>query len=136
MPDHIHPVDLDTDPITLHKIIFNSEDYNFLQNQINLWSQFNPSIWDHYVHDYWDKQLPLLIRFGFPLDYNREGTLRSQQTNHASAKELPDDIQAYLNKEGEHKAILGPFKDVPIKNIHISPMMTREKPNAITIGLL
>ena len=130
MPDHICPVDLDTDPIALHKIMQDSNEYNFLQNQINLKSQLNPDIWDSYLHDYWDKQLPLLIRFGFPLDYNREGTLRSQETNHASAIEFPDDIQAYLQEEGHYNAILGPFKDIPIKNMHVSPMMTREKPNA------
>ena len=26
--------------------------------------------------------------------------------------------------------MLGPFKNIPIKDMHISPMMTREKPNA------
>ena len=130
MPNHVNPVDVDADPITLHKCMVESKEYNFLQNQINLKSQLNPDIWDQYLHDYWDKQLPLLIRFGFPLDYNREGALRSQETNHASAIEFPDDIQAYLDGEGKHKAILGPFKDRPIKNLHISPMMTRKKPNA------
>ena len=64
------------------------------------------------------------------MDYNREGTLISQQTNHASAIEFPDDIQAYLDEEGQYKAILGSFKDIPIENMHTSPMMTREKPKA------
>ena len=130
MPDHVNPIDVDTDPITLHKIMIDSRAYNYLQNQINLKSQLNPDVWDQYLHDYWDKELPLLIRFGFPLDYNREGTLISQQTNHASAIEFPDDIQAYLDEEGHYKAILSPFKDIPIENMHISPMMTREKANA------
>ena len=129
MPDHVNPIDVDTDPLTLHKIMTDSTEYNFLQNQINLKSQLNPDVWDQYLYDYWDKQLPLFIRFGFPLDYNREGTLISQQTNHASAIDFPDDIQACLDKEGHYKAILGPFKDMPIENMHISPMMTREKPN-------
>ena len=88
MPDHVNPIDVDADPITLHRIMMDAREYNYLQNQINL----NPDVWDQYLHDYWDKQLPLLIRFGFPLDYNREGTLISQQTNHASAIEFPDDI--------------------------------------------
>ena len=91
-------------------------------------------MWDHYLQDYLDKQLPLLIRFGFPLDYIREGTLESQENNHASAIEFPEDIQAYLQEEKDHEAILGPFKEVPIKDIHISPMMIREKPNAPTVG--
>ena len=129
MPEHLNPIDVDADPITLHKIMVDAREYNYLQNQINLKSQLNPDVWDQYLQGYWDKQLPLLIRFGFPLDYNRDGILTSQQTNHASAIEYPDDIQAYLDEEGHHKAILGPFKKIPIKNLHISPMMTREKPN-------
>ena len=76
MPDHICPVDISTDSIALHKIMQDSNQYNFLQNQINLKSQLNPDIWDHYLHDYWDKQLPLLVRFRFPLDYNRGGYLK------------------------------------------------------------
>ena len=130
MPDHLNPVDVDANPLALHNCMVESKEYNFLQNQINLKSQLNPDIWDQYLHDYWDKQLPLLLRFGFPLDLNREGALRSQETNHASAIEFPDDIQAYLDEEGQYKAILGPFKAKPIKNLHISPMMTMEKPNA------
>ena len=60
----------------------------------------------------------------------------SQQTNHASAIEFPDDIQAYLDEEGHYKAILGPFKDLPIENMHISPMMTRKSQMLPTVGLL
>ena len=114
MPEQVSPVDLKIDPITFHRIMADSKEYNYLKNQINLKSQLNPDIWDHYLQDYWDKQLPLLIRVGFPLDYNREVPLTSQETNHASAIQFPDDIQAYLDEEGHHKAILGPFKDIPI----------------------
>ena len=105
MPDHLNPIDVDANPLALHNCMVESKEYNFMQNQINLKSQLNPDIWDQYLHDYWDKQLPLLIRFGFPLDYNREGALRSQETNHASAIEFPQDIQAYLDEESQHKAI-------------------------------
>ena len=36
VPNYIRPVDLNTDPITLHRIISDSDQYNFLQSQINL----------------------------------------------------------------------------------------------------
>ena len=36
MPDHMNPIDVDTDPITLHKIMTDCTEYNYLQNQINL----------------------------------------------------------------------------------------------------
>ena len=43
---------------------------------------------------------------------------------------LTKDIHAYLEEEIKHKAVLGPFDEPPIKNLHISAMMTREKPNS------
>ena len=128
MPDNVNPMDSYDDPIILHKKITDSQQYNFLQSQITLRSQLKPDVWDHYLQGYWDRQLPLLIRFGFPLDYNREEVLRSQETNHSSTIDYPDDIKAYLDKKMQHDANLGPFDT--IKEMHIYPMMTREKPNA------
>ena len=54
----------------------------------------------------------------------------SDNKNHSSAIEYPDDIQAYLDEEKQYGAILGPFDSSPIPNMYFSPFMTREKPNA------
>ena len=97
--------------------------------QMTLNSQLNPDAWDDCLQDYWDKQLPLLVRFCFPLDYNREGVLESQEDNHSSAKSFPEDIKTYLD-EISHGAIWGPFDSRPVDNLNVSPMMTREKANA------
>ena len=129
MPSLVNPVHSDDDPIALHAKILESNKYNFLQSQINLKSQLKPDAWDHYLQGYWDIQLPLLIRFGFPLDYNREGSLSSQETNHPSAVDCPEDIKAYLTEEMQYDAILSPYDTKPIEDLHISPMMTRDKPN-------
>ena len=130
MPNLVNPIQSEDDPITLHTKVLESKKYNFLQSQITLRSQLKPDVWDHYLEDYWDRQLPLLIRFVFPLDYDREGFLQSQEVNHPSAVDYPEDIKTYLTEEIQHEAILGPYDTKPIKNLHISPMMTREKPNA------
>ena len=130
MPEFLKPVQSDADPITLHTKILESDKYNFLQTQISLKSQLNPDVWDQYLQGYWDRQLPLLIRFGFPLDYDRESNLSSNEVNHSSAVDYPEDVKAYLTEEIQHGAILGPYDTKPIKELHISPMMTREKPNA------
>ena len=37
---------------------------------------------------------------------------------------------AYLEEEKKYSAILGPFKECPIKNCHFSPFMTCNKPNS------
>ena len=36
-----------------------------------------------------------------------------------------------MEEEITHEAVLGPFQEPTIKNLHISPMMTREKPNSV-----
>ena len=98
--------------------------------QINIKSQLNPDMWEAQLHDYWDKQLPLLIRFGFPLDFDRKSVLSSQDHNHSSANLFLEDINAYLNEEIKYGAILGPFTAPPLAELHTSPTMTREKPSA------
>ena len=50
--------------------------------------------------------------------------------NHKSATDFPKDIQVYLKEEIEHGTIVGPFEKNPISNGHISPFMTRPKPNS------
>ena len=93
-------------------------------------SQLNPDVWDAYLDSYWDKQLCFLIRYGFPLDFDHNTLLKSNHRNHTSAVDFPDDIQAYLQEEISHEAIYGPFQSPPLTNLHCSPLMTREKPNA------
>ena len=82
------------------------------------------------LSEYWDKQLIHLIRFGFPIDFNRSCPLTHEDKNHSSAVDYPDDIRAYLSEEIQHGAIIGPYENDPIPNCHFSPFMTREKPNA------
>ena len=70
--------------------------------------------------------------FGFPLDFNRASPLRWEGENHKSAIDYPADIEAYLAEEKSFNAIVGPFKEHPCPNGHISPFMSREKPEANT----
>ena len=46
------------------------------------------------------------------------------------ATEYPGDIYAYLSKELQFKAIVRPFDQHPCPGGHISPFLTREKPNS------
>ena len=97
--------------------------------------QLNPHIWREYLSDYWDKQLPDLIDYGFPLDFVRACSLLSTVKNHSSAFQFPRDIEVYLENEVVYNVMYGPFTDKPI-HMHISPLMTCEKPgsdNQITI---
>ena len=83
-----------------------------------------------HLSDYWDKQLIDLLYFGFPLGFNRNSPLKWEGANHNSAIHYPRDIEAYLSEELAHNAIVGPFKKHPCPVGHISPFLTREKPNS------
>ena len=62
------------DIIEAHKIIRNSGVPNFLKSRIPVTTQLNPQRWYFHLQDYWDKQLPDLINYGFPLDFDRNST--------------------------------------------------------------
>ena len=78
--------------------------------------------------NYWYSQLVLLLRYGFPLDFDYNSPLKSVQENHSPATDHTQDVHAYLSEEKEFGAILGPFEESPIDNLHVSPFLTRDKP--------
>ena len=112
---------------SIHDQICKSGHFNFMQSQIQVKSQLNPDVWDRYLTNYWHKQLGLLIRYGFSLDFDHQIPLKSNESNHKSAVDFQDHVELYLQQEMNYGAILGPFKDPPMKQMHISNFMTREK---------
>ena len=122
----IHTNDL----IEIHEIVKETGKPNFMQARIPVKSQLNVEVWEKLLKNYWDQQLLQLLRFGFPLDFNRNRQLHCEGGNHSSATEYPKDVDAYIQEETSYGAILGPFKENPIKNSHTSPFMTRNKPNS------
>ena len=87
--------------------------------------QLNVEEWQNMLEGYWDAQLLDLIRFGFPLDFNRSCALTCDRINHSSANQFPQDVEAYLAEERRFEAILRAFDSSPIDNCHYSPFMTR-----------
>ena len=123
------------DPIKLYNITKNSDSFNFMSNQIQVKSQLNPDVWQQCLEGYWDSQLCHLIRYGFPLDFNRGSKLEKNTKNHRSAIMFPEDVEAYKQEEIDFGAIVGPFSDPPFQELHISPFLTREKPGGRIGGL-
>ena len=68
------------------------------------------------------------IRFSSGL--RQKCTIRIQQKNHYSGLAFPNDIEEYINEEISFGAIHGPFEQIPIPNLHVSPSMTRGKAGA------
>ena len=104
--------------------------YNFMGAQVQIPSQLNPDIWQDYLVDYWDKKLPFLIRYGFPLDFDERIDLNHTEVNNPSANHHIPDINAYLVEEVRNKAVIGPFNESPYPDLHISPFMTRDEPGS------
>ena len=110
------------DPILVHHKVKATGTYNFLQACIQIPSAINLDLLDELCSDYWDWQLPLLLRFGFPLDFPdyAHSKLISSDINHASALQFPGDIKHYLETEIKHRAIIGPFDSPPCGKKHTS----------------
>ena len=119
-----------SDLTDLHHIVKNSGTFNFVKTQIQVKSQLNADVWDRYLKEYWDRQLCFLIRYGFPLDHKDNFPLQHELKNHSTANQYERDIEAYLKEEKQFGAICGPFQTCPLKNMHFSPFLTREKPGA------
>ena len=117
-------------PIKAHAIVKSFQKPNYLGARLKVDSQLNLKAWKAELHDYWDSQLIDLLYFGFPLDFNRNSPLRWEGENHKSALNFPRDIDVYFEEELKHKAIVGPFEGHPCIGGHISPFLTREKPNS------
>ena len=112
----------------IHRRIKVSGNHNYMGTQIQIQSQLKPDIWQKYLNNYWDSQLVLLLRYGFPLDFDYASPLKSVHQNHSSATDHTEDVKAYLTEEKDFGAMLGPFQEPPIGNLHISPFLTRDKP--------
>ena len=131
MPNSFETTVIDTENlIEIHKIVKQTKKPNFMQARIPVTSQLNDEVWQDLLKDYWDQQLLQLLRFGFPLDFNRNRHLHCEGDNHSSATQYPKDVDAYIQEETSYGAILGPFKENPIQNSHTSPFMTRNMPNS------
>ena len=71
-----------TDLLLLHKKLRADGRHNYAGLQIPISSKLTYTRWAHYLVDYWDCQLPLLVKFGFLLDFDRNNVITSQKINH------------------------------------------------------
>ena len=130
LPNTDRGIVMGSDPVLLYDTVKSQKQYNFLSSQVIVQSQLNYQEWEKRLGNYWDQQLLYLIKYGFPLDFDTSAILESNHKNHRSAIAFPKDIEEYINEEVKFQAIYGPYETPPIPNLHVSPLMTREKPGA------
>ena len=119
-------------PVELYKYVKSFNCPNFLGARVQVNLDMNIDLIDKLAVSYWDWQLPLFLRFGFPMDFRgSQGDLRNDGSCHASARDNPDHVSAYLEDEVKHKAIFDPFKNKLFgEDTHFSPFITRHKPDS------
>ena len=130
MPEEGLPEGVEDCPIEMHNKIKNSGAFNYLKCKIPVKSQLRVQEWGKMLDNYWDQQLVHFLRYGFPVDFNKNTVLGTNYENHSSAIEHPFNITVYLKEELEFNAMLGPFTTCSIKGCYTSPFMTREKTGA------
>ena len=119
-----------TDTCKQHEIVRSSGSPNFLDVQLLVNTNLNLDKWEKYLNGYWDEQLLFLLKGGFPLDIQENHNMVSTSKNHTSALLYKNDVDRFLAEEKQHNAIKGPYKRPPFSDLHISPLLTREKANS------
>lgn len=101
---------------------------NFLGAKKTLDSGLNLPQWDKVLATYHDNEICHFLRYGWPLGYHKPTPPSSATENHHSANAFPAHIQAFIEEELSHKAIVGPFPAAPFDPwTRASPIMTRPK---------
>ena len=99
LPERDKERDNISDIVCLHKLVKNSGSHNFMESQIKVSSQLNYKAWEFYLDGYWNTQLCLLIKYGFPLDFDNNTSLHHGCKSHNSAINHADDVKAYIQEE-------------------------------------
>lgn len=121
--------------ISDHEIIFSSNMYNYEGVRIPLDTHLNIEFFKFMLSDYHDRDICALLEFGFPVGYDYKKHIHSASCtvqNHKGAIQFSNDIDKYLRKEIEKKALLGPFHSNPFSHeIIISPLNSVPKKDTV-----
>ena len=116
-------------PIILHSQVAKKNLPNFLGARIQVNFNFNHDLYATLLQDYWGWQIPMFMRYGFPIGFvGDRKLLTNDRVAHPSALEYPEHVDYYLQDECNMKAIFGPMSEAPFANqTHTSPFITRAK---------
>ena len=89
----------------------------------------NLDLFDSLLQNYWDWQIALFLRFGFPMNFQGCcSEVKNDINSHKSAEMFDSHVDMYLQDECEYKAMYGPYKEPPFGECtHVFPFITREK---------
>ena len=122
--------------VTLHKLVAargpNWPEYtpNHIGARIPLrHSNLKVDRWRHHLIGYEGVEICQYIEYGFPLGLTADPppTLMSTYRNHGSAYQFYTYWDKFTTTGVVNKEVVGPFKQAPFSQIHISPIMTAPK---------
>ena len=110
---------------------------NYLGCKIPINQRMNIQYMRSLLFDYKDRVVCDLLEYGFPIGFegDRSQVLKSVHKkdvwkfkNRKGAEEYPSEMLAYLKKESQNAAIIGPFKENPFTSgIKLSPLNSLPK---------
>ena len=114
-----------------YKCIYDIVRSTGLPNYLGAWIPI-PSglqiVWRKLLLNYPDNSLVDYLEFGWPLDYTKTTPPTPTLKNHAVGADVDFHIINYINTEIAHKALIGPFENIPFEPwCQISPLMTNPK---------
>ena len=110
--------------VGLFEMVQASGEPNFKKCRIPVKSGLNISVWRRKLREYSDKVVCEYLQFGFPLDFDTRKKLSDKERrNHKGAREYPNFIDKYLERETSAHRIMGPFESNPLSApLIVSPM--------------
>ena len=97
--------------------------------RIPVQSGWNLNKFGHLLRNYHDNKIIEFLRYGWPANRLPQAPSPSVTTqNHLSAREYPDAINQYIEKELRLGAMFGPFSTPPfVGHVAVNPLSTRDK---------
>ena len=96
------------DFIKLHDEVLQSGFPNFEVVQTQIPSNINIALFERELVGYYDQQVVMFLRCGFPIGHDGSEYLSTPVKNNKGARDFPKQIDRYIAKEKSFSAIIGP----------------------------
>ena len=116
--------------LNIHQQVVSSRVPNFYGCKIHVPSGFNVSVWRDRLQlaGFHDMELCEFLDYGFPIGYCSDRLPMPATRNHSRSYMYPHHVDAYINKEIQERATLGPFSSNPLCSfLMVSPLNTVSK---------
>lgn len=120
------------DDLHLAQVVRNSGKPNVYGVRIPVSTNWNFDLLNSLATTVTDREVVQYLRFGWPLNRELDVPLTITLGNHMGARQYPEEVDRYLQKELHFGALVGPLCSLPAGDrMAVSPMTTRAKKNSV-----